>query len=368
MTHLLGGRVEPSSRRVRPLRGSSHRDLRRPLHRPRRAASTTVWMSHGDRVTALRVGLRPRSAPSPAPPCRHPATRRTSAVQFHPEVEPRRTATEILRNFTISGFTGDGRWPAFMDKAVADMRRAGRRQPGDLRPLRRRRFLGRRGSVHGASATQLTCVFVDNGLLRAGRGARSPSPPSATTSTCLLHGRRRERFLTALAGVTDPQEKRKTIGRALHRRLRRGTPARSSNARFLAQGTLYPDVIEIVGSPGGPPPPSRRHHNVGGLPSEMNLELARAAARALQGRSARAGQGARPAGEIVWRHPFPGPGLAVRILGEITGERSAICAQQTPILPEESAPRALRATRRPLRCCSRCARRRDGRRAHLRAK
>ena len=281
-----------------------------------------VWMSHGDRVAALAPGFRALAA-SPGAPYAvvgDPA-RRFYAVQFHPEVHHTPNGARLLRNFTdLAGFAGDWTMAAYRDEAVAKIRA----EVGTERVI-----CGLSGGVdssvaavliHEAIGDRLTCVFVDTGLMRAGEAEEVVGLFRDHYNIPLIHAEESDRFLAALAGVTDPEAKRKTIGRLFVEVFEHHARA-VGGARFLAQGTLYPDVIESVSVSGGPSVTIKSHHNVGGLPERMNLRLVEPL-RALFKDEVRAlGRelGLPPA--FVGRHPFPGPGLAIRIPGEVTREK-----------------------------------------------
>jgi GMP synthase (glutamine-hydrolysing) len=281
-----------------------------------------VWMSHGDRVTALAPGFRALAA-SPGAPFAVVADpdRRFYAVQFHPEVHHTPNGARLLQNFTdLAGFVGDWSMAAYRDEAIAKIR---------SRVGRERVICGLSGGVdssvaavliHEAIGDRLTCVFVDTGLMRAGEADEVVGLFRDHYNIPLVHADESDRFLAALAGVTDPEAKRKTIGRVFVEVFE--TRAREvGGATFLAQGTLYPDVIESVSVSGGPSVTIKSHHNVGGLPERMKLELVEPLRELFKDEVRALGRELGLPAAFVGRHPFPGPGLAIRIPGEVTRER-----------------------------------------------
>jgi len=285
----------------------------------------TVWMSHGDKITAMPPGFDVVATSEGSPfAVIADEGRRLYGVQFHPEVAHTPRGALILRNFThrIAGLTGDWTMAAFRAEAVARIRE----QVGEGRVI-----CGLSGGVdssvaavliHEAIGEQLTCVFVDTGLLRHNEAAEVVRLFRDHYNIPLIHVDAGAEFLGALAGVSDPETKRKTIGRIFIDIFDREA-GRIEGAAFLAQGTLYPDVIESVSARGGPSAVIKSHHNVGGLPEHMKLKLVEPLRELFKDEVRALGVelGLPPA--FVGRHPFPGPGLAIRIPGEITRDKVA---------------------------------------------
>ena len=287
-----------------------------------------VWMSHGDRVTELAPGFAVIGTSPGAPfaittdPSRH-----FYAVMFHPEVHHTVNGARILKNFTdLAGFTGDWTMAAYKDQAIAAIRA----RVGDAKVI-----CGLSGGVdssvaavliHEAIGAQLTCVFVDTGLMRQGEAEEVVTLFRDHYNIPLIHADESDRFLTALDGVEDPEQKRKTIGRLFIDVFEHHAQA-VGNAKFLAQGTLYPDVIESVSFSGGPSVTIKSHHNVGGLPERMHLKLVEPLRELFKDEVRALGRELGLPAAFVGRHPFPGPGLAIRCPGEITREKLAILRQ-----------------------------------------
>ena len=282
-----------------------------------------VWMSHGDRVTKLPSGFSVIAASDNAPFAEiADESRRYSGVQFHPEVVHTPDGAKLLRNFAlnIAGCSGQWTMAAFRERAIAQIRA----QVGKGKVI-----CGLSGGVdssvvavllHEAIGDQLQCVFVDHGLMRKDEGEQVVRLFRDSYNIPLIHSDASELFLKALAGVTDPETKRKTIG-SLFIDVFEKEAKTIGGAQFLAQGTLYPDVIESVSFTGGPSVTIKSHHNVGGLPARMNMKLVEPLRELFKDEVRALGRELGMPPDLVNRHPFPGPGLAIRIPGDITKEK-----------------------------------------------
>jgi GMP synthase (glutamine-hydrolysing) len=317
----------------------------------------TVWMSHRDSVTAPpeRARVVAGSPSTPIAAFEEPE-RRLYGVQFHPEVVHTPHGNEVLKNFLYNVADAPPAWtPAAVIEEQVERIRA---QVG-----RERVLCALSGGVdsavaallvHKAVGEQLTCVFVDHGLLRENEAEQVIETFGGHFHVPLVHVNAEERFLTRLAGVDDPEEKRKIVGeefiRVFEEEARkistaaRAKPARSlggaaepaaSDIRFLVQGTLYSDVIESGGSEDGVAAKIKSHHNVGGLPADMSMQLVEPLRLLFKDEVRRVGEELGMPERMVWRQPFPGPGLAIRIIGEVTAERLEILRAADAILQEE---------------------------------
>ena len=307
-----------------------------------------IWNSHGDKVTALPPGFRSaaHTENSPFAAIENPETR-LYGLQFHPEVAHTPRGKEIIQNFVyhICQCPMDWTMGSFIDEACARVRQ----QVG-----REKVVLGLSGGVdssvvaallHKAIGDQLTCIFVNNGLLREREEEMVQRIFGENFRIKLKYVDASERFLSRLAGVTDPEQKRKTIGNEFIHVFQEATEellaedaangARGHGYHFLAQGTLYPDVIESVAIGGNPAHVIKSHHNVGGLPEKMHFELVEPVRQLFKDEVRQAGLQLGLPKEIVYRQPFPGPGLAVRILGEVTPERLRIVREADTIVASE---------------------------------
>jgi GMP synthase (glutamine-hydrolysing) len=301
-----------------------------------------VWMSHGDTAVAAPPGFRvtARTAATPVAAVEHP-DRRLFGVQFHPEVVHTEYGTRVLARFLeLAGCRPN--WT--MLNIVEDQTDAIREQVGGGRAI-----CGLSGGVDSAVAaalvqraigTQLTCVFVDHGLLRKGEAEQVEQDFVAATGVRLKVANEADAFLTALAGVTDPEQKRKVIGREFIRAFERAAREITAEAgehgeacEFLVQGTLYPDVVESGGGTGTAN--IKSHHNVGGLPDDLKFRLVEPLRALFKDEVRRVGSELGLPQAIVRRQPFPGPGLAIRIVGEVTADRLAVLREADAIVREE---------------------------------
>jgi GMP synthase (glutamine-hydrolysing) len=341
MAKLLGGLVEKASEREF---GRAQLKLERehPLFAGLPGSERTVWMSHGDRVLRLPPGFEV-IATSDGSPFAAVADRARSlvAVQFHPEVAHTAGGDRMLWNFVhgMCGCAGSWTVTAFVEEAIE----AVRRQVGEGRAV-----CGLSGGVDSSVAAalvgraigdRLTCIFVDHGLLREGEREQVEREFREHLGMRLVTVDASERFLRALAGVTDPERKRRSIGH-LFVEVFEEEARRLGGVDFLVQGTLYPDVIESV-SVRGPSATIKTHHNVGGLPERMQLKLVEPLRELFKDEVRAAGRQLGLPEVLVGRHPFPGPGLAIRIMGEVTPERLATLRRADAILIEELRRRGL---------------------------
>ncbi len=347
MAHHLGGQVEFSARReygaavLHVMDGSRLFEGLGP--------QLDIWNSHGDKVTALPAGFHAaaRTENSPFAAIEN-SERNLFAVQFHPEVAHTPRGREILQNFVyhICHCAMDWTMGSFIEEACERIRR----QVGDEKVV-----LGLSGGVdssvtaallHKAIGDQLTCIFVNNGLLRSREEEMVQRVFGENFRVRLKYVDASERFLRSLKGVTDPEQKRKIIGNEfievfqhateeLLEEDRRNGAGKHGGYKFLAQGTLYPDVIESVSIEGNPSQMIKSHHNVGGLPEKMHFQLVEPVRQLFKDEVRQLGLQLGLPKEIVYRQPFPGPGLAVRILGEVTPERLSILREADTIVVSE---------------------------------
>jgi GMP synthase (glutamine-hydrolysing) len=333
MTDLLGGEVAPA-----PHREFGHATIQVRAHAPMLASvgpELRVWASHGDFVKAAPAGFSVTATSVNAPvAAMADESRRFYALLFHPEVAHTDRGTEILRNFAVDlcGCTGDWTMASFVEETVGKIRA----QVGTGRVV-----CGLSGGVdstvaalliHQAVGDHLTCIFVDNGVMRLDEAAQIRRRFERLRLP-LVFADAAQLFLDRLAGVTDPEKKRKIIGGAFIE-VFEAEAKKLGQFDFLAQGTLYPDVIESV-SVIGPSHVIKSHHNVGGLPENMRFKLVEPLRQLFKDEVRAVGKELGLDEEFVWRQPFPGPGLAVRILGEVTPSRLDLVRRADAIVAEE---------------------------------
>jgi GMP synthase (glutamine-hydrolysing) len=323
MMHVLGGHVEGGHGTAEFGKAYVTAGARLPLLDGWfDAGPEQVWMSHGDHVSKIAPGFAVYGTSPNAPfAITADVSRNFYAVQFHPEVHHTPKGAELYANFVkLAGFKRDWTMGAYREEAIRKIRD----QVGDAKVI-----CGLSGGVdssvaavliHEAIGDQLTCVFVDHGLLRLGEAEQVVTMFRDTYNIPLIHADESALFLGALEGVSDPEVKRKTIGRLFIDVFQKHAHE-VGGAKFLAQGTLYPDVIESVSFSGGPSVTIKSHHNVGGLPEKMGLKLVEPLRELFKDEVRTLGRELGLPASFIGRHPFPGPGLAIRCPGEITTEK-----------------------------------------------
>ena len=337
MAQQLGGKVEASDEREY---GPAELEIGESVGifgSLKTGEKLNVWMSHGDRLTVLPPGFRPigKSGNAPLAAIADP-DRKLYGIQFHPEVAHTPRGLEILKSFLfeVAGMSPSWTPGSFVDEAIAKIKEA---VPEDARVI-----CGLSGGVdssvaavlcHRALGDRLVCIFVDNGLLREGEFESVTAMMRQHFHLNLIPVDARRQFLDELSGVTDPEKKRKIIGRVFIDVFDEHA-SRVENAQFLVQGTLYPDVIESV-SVKGPSAVIKSHHNVGGLPERMKLKLIEPLRELFKDEVRRVGEALGMPHDVLYRQPFPGPGLAVRCLGDLTEPRLAVLRKADAIVQEE---------------------------------
>jgi GMP synthase (glutamine-hydrolysing) len=348
MAEQLGGAVDTGHLREfghAKVRARGHTRLLDGIEDERNAQGhglLNVWMSHGDKVTEMPQGFKLMASTDSCPIAgMADEWRHFYGVQWHPEVTHTRRGREMLTRFVIEICKSRGDWtmPGFVDEAVAAIRT----QVGPERVI-----LGLSGGVdssvaaaliHRAIGDQLTCVFVDHGLLRLNEAEQVMQTFAANLGVQVIHVDAAAEFMGELSGISDPEAKRKIIGREFVHVFQREAE-RISDARWLAQGTIYPDVIESAGAKSKKAHTIKSHHNVGGLPETLHLKLLEPLRELFKDEVRELGVALGLPREMVYRHPFPGPGLGVRILGEVSKEHADLLRRADAIFIDE-----LRATR-----------------------
>ncbi len=338
--HQLGGRVEMGAQHTREFGRAQLKvvdDCALFDGVWQKGQDYQVWMSHGDAITAIPSGFKPVGVSHGAPfAAIANENKKIYGVQFHPEVAHTPDGAKLLKNFTrkVAGCSGDWTMKSFREEAIEKIRA----QVGKGKVI-----CGLSGGVdssvaavliHQAIGDQLTCIFVDHGLMRADEGKQVIEMFRNSYNIPLVHVDASKQFLGALSGVSDPEVKRKTIGKLFIDTFD-AEAKKIGNVDFLAQGTLYPDVIESVSFSGGPSVTIKSHHNVGGLPERMKLKLVEPLRELFKDEVRVLGRELGLPAHFVERHPFPGPGLAIRIPGDITPEKLDILRQADKIYLDE---------------------------------
>jgi GMP synthase (glutamine-hydrolysing) len=335
MVHAMGGKVKRSAKReygFAELRLKSANRIFDSLPK-----KTQVWMSHGDSITELPAGFSATAATdnTPVAAMAH-RNKRIFGLQFHPEVVHTLKGKQILKNYLFNVCKCKRTWSmkSFAKNAIAEIQQA---------VGKRKVILGLSGGVdssvtalliHLAIGKNLTCIFVDNGLLRMNEAKKLKETFKQHLKINIRFVRATSLFLTALKGVADPEKKRKIIGKVFME-VFEAEAKKIKGAQFLAQGTLYPDIIESRSAFGGPTAVIKSHHNVGGLPKRMKLKLVEPLQYLFKDEVRKLGAQLGLEDELIWRQPFPGPGLAIRIIGTINAKRLTILREVDAVLLEE---------------------------------
>ncbi|MEO8630633.1 MAG: glutamine-hydrolyzing GMP synthase [Betaproteobacteria bacterium] len=343
MAAQLGGQVESGVVRefgYAEIRARGHSALFRDIQDRRNAEGhglLDVWMSHGDKVTALPSGFKIIASNAATPiAAMADEARQLYAVQFHPEVTHTLQGRAIFERFlhVVAGLGSDWSMPNYIEEAVGHIR--SRVGSDDV-------ILGLSGGVdsavaaaliHRAIGDQLTCVFVDTGLLRLNEGEQVMQTFARSLGVKVVHVQAEPQFIAALKGVADPEEKRKIIGREFVEVFQREA-GKFANAKWLAQGTIYPDVIESAGGANKKSKTIKSHHNVGGLPESLHLKLLEPLRELFKDEVRELGLALGLPKDLVYRHPFPGPGLGVRILGQVEREYAELLRRADAIFIDE---------------------------------
>ena len=343
MAAQLGGQVESAAKRefgYAEIRARGHTALLRDIQdrvNDEGHGLLDVWMSHGDKVTALPEGFKVMASNAATPiAAMADEARRFYGVQFHPEVTHTLQGKHILNRFVhdICGCGSDWNMPDYVDEAIGKVRS----EVGSDEVI-----LGLSGGVdssvvaallHRAIGDQLTCVFVDNGLLRLNEAEQVMETFAKNLGVKVIHVDASERFMRELAGVTDPEQKRKIIGREFVHVFQEEAE-KLPKAKWLAQGTIYPDVIESASAKTKKAHTIKSHHNVGGLPDTLHLKLLEPLRELFKDEVRELGIALGLPHDMVYRHPFPGPGLGVRILGEVKREYADLLRRADAIFIEE---------------------------------
>jgi GMP synthase (glutamine-hydrolysing) len=333
LTHALGGKVNPSSERE-----YGFAEISSLVSSSLVSNLSTVWMSHGDKVTELPQGFisLAKSGNSPYAAMGN-LEKKYFGVQFHPEVHHTKNGTELIKHFVVDICNVNPSWnpKSIIDESVKKIRE----QVGDKKVLAA--VSGGVDSsvaaalVHKAIGDQLICMFVDTGLLRHNEGAEVASAFRDGLGAELITIDASDEFLASLAGITDPEHKRKIVGEKFIRIFERESKRLGSDIKFLVQGTIYPDVVESSASGDSKSEKIKTHHNVGGLPEDMSFELVEPLRMLFKDEVRLVGEALGLNENLVWRQPFPGPGLTVRCLGEITPERVSRLRAADKILQDE---------------------------------